>query len=175
MKLKTYHTNKIRFNLSIGFFISIGILLLLLFPFISFGQDPSGAATGTINDVAAATAGKPTLEEVGAQAGKNKISINIVWTLITGFLVMFMQAGFALVETGMCRAKNASHTFAMNFMIYPLGMLGYYVCGFAFMFGGLGTLGTLGGYAGLNNEITWTILGKPFGMLGNVGYFLTGP
>ena len=68
--------------------------------------------------------------------GHNRVAINFMWTLITGFLVMFMQAGFALVETGLCRAKNAGHTMAMNFMIYPMGMLGFYVCGFAFMFGG---------------------------------------
>jgi hypothetical protein len=45
----------------------------------------------------------------------NLFSINFVWVLICGFLVMFMQAGFALVEGGLCRAKNSSHTFAMNF------------------------------------------------------------
>ncbi len=55
--------------------------------------------------------------------------------LVTGFLVMFMQAGFAMVETGMCRAKNAAHTFAMNFMIYPLGCLGFWAYGFAFGWG----------------------------------------
>lgn len=102
--------------------------------------DPTGANTGGAGDVPAkdAKAG-PTLTEVADRVGKNKISINIVWTLITGFLVMFMQAGFALVETGLCRAKNSAHTMSMNFMIYPLGMLGFYVCGFAFMFGGVGT------------------------------------
>ena len=52
------------------------------------------------------------------------ISINFVWALVAGFLVMFMQAGFMLVETGLCRAKNASHTAAMNLMIYPLGGFG---------------------------------------------------
>ena len=36
---------------------------------------------------------------------------------MTGFLVMFMQAGFALVETGFTRAKNAAHTMSMNFMV----------------------------------------------------------
>jgi Amt family ammonium transporter len=62
---------------------------------------------------------------------------------------MFMQAGFALVETGLCRAKNAGHTMAMNFMIYGLGMLGYFICGFAFQFGGVGLVGVpnLGGPA----------------------------
>ena len=101
-------------------------------------------------------------------------ALNIVWTLLTGFLVMFMQAGFALVETGLCRAKNASHTMAMNFMIYPMGMLGFYVCGFAFMFGGLGAIGTMGGYAGLNNEFTVTLFGHPFGLIGLKGFLLKG-
>ena len=52
--------------------------------------DPSGANTGTAADVAAATAGSPTLLEVANQAGHNKVAINVMWTLITGFLVMFM-------------------------------------------------------------------------------------
>ena len=98
MQLRTPGSGKMKFYFSLFAFVTI--VLLLIFPSLSFGQDPSGAATGTINHVTAATAGKPTLEEVGAQAGHNKISINIVWTLITGFLVMFMQAGFALVLAG---------------------------------------------------------------------------
>ena len=98
--------------------------------------DPTGATTGTAADVAAATPGKPTLDEVAAQAGHNKVAINFMWVLITGFIVMFMQFGFAAVEGGFTRAKNASHTFAMNFLIYPLGMIGFFICGFAFMFGG---------------------------------------
>src|SRR5206468_9632454 len=73
--------------------------------------DPGGTKTGTVSDVVAADAKKGlTLADVVNQAGQNRIAINFVWTLITGFLVMFMQAGFALVETGLCRAKNANHT-----------------------------------------------------------------
>jgi Amt family ammonium transporter len=106
--------------------------------------------------------------------GHNRVAINFMWTLITGFLVMFMQAGFALVETGLCRAKNAGHTMSMNFMIYPMGMLGFYICGFAFMFGGMGPISTMGGYAGLNNEFTVNILGKPFGLIGLKGFMLQG-
>lgn len=136
--------------------------------------DPSGTKTGTIADVPTATPGQPTLQEIGDAVGHNRVAINFMWTLITGFLVMFMQAGFAMVEAGLCRAKNAGHTMAMNFMIYPLGMLGFYVCGFAFMFGGLGAIGTLGGYAGLNNEFTISLFGKPFGLIGLKGFFLQG-
>jgi len=65
----------------------------------------------------------------------NLYSINFVWALVAGFLVMFMQAGFMLVETGLCRAKNASHTAAMNLMIYPLGCLAFWAYGFAIGWG----------------------------------------
>lgn len=136
--------------------------------------DPTGATTGTAADVTAANPGKPTLDEVAAQAGHNKVAINFMWVLITGFIVMFMQFGFAAVEGGFTRAKNASHTFAMNFLIYPLGMIGFFICGFAFMFGGVGTLGTLGGYDGLNQEFAVTIAGHSFGLIGLKGFFLNG-
>jgi hypothetical protein len=62
--------------------------------------DPAGTATGGIADVTAKEAGKPTLAELADFAGHNRVSINLMWTLVAGFLVMFMQAGFALVETG---------------------------------------------------------------------------
>ncbi len=154
----------------------LGMLAVgLLLPVLSWAEtDPTGANTGTIADVSAAVAGAPTLAEVAATAGHNKVAINMVWVLITGFLVMFMQAGFAMVETGLTRAKNVAHTMAMNFMVYPLGMLGFYVCGFALMFGGVGPLGTLGGYAGLNQEFTLHLFGKDFGLFGMTGFCLSG-
>jgi Amt family ammonium transporter len=117
---------------------------------------------------------EPLAVKLADNVGHNRVAINFMWTLVTGFLVMFMQAGFALVETGLCRAKNASHTMAMNFMIYPMGMLGFYICGFAFMFGGFGAIGTMGGYAGLNHEITVHLFGHDFGILGWKGFLLKG-
>ncbi len=148
----------------------------LLVPAIASARepDPTGAVTGTAVDVPAATAGSPTLEEVANQVGHDKVSINFVWTLLCGFLVMFMQPGFAMVETGLTRAKNVSHTMGMNFLIYPLGMLGFYVCGFALMFGGFGAMATLGGYDGLANEFTIQLFGKDFGLFGTKGFFLNG-
>ena len=126
------------------------------------------------DDYVKQSAVEPLAVKLADNVGHNRVAVNFMWTLVTGFLVMFMQAGFALVETGLCRAKNSGHTMAMNFMIYPMGMLGFYVCGFAFMFGGLGPLGTLGGYAGLNNEYTVTLFGHPFGLLGLKGFMLQG-
>jgi Amt family ammonium transporter len=76
-----------------------------------------------------------TLSGLYDRIAHNLYSINTVWTLIAGFLVMFMQAGFAMVETGLTRAKNAAHTMAMNFMVYPLGCLAFWVYGFAIGWG----------------------------------------
>ena len=76
-----------------------------------------------------------TIPSLYDRIAHNLFSINMVWVLIAGFLVMFMQAGFAMVEAGLCRAKNAGHTMAMNFMIYPLGCIAFYVYGFAIGWG----------------------------------------
>jgi len=149
-------------------------LVLSVVPLFAGGPDASGTATGTASDVSAAVAGKPTLDELANTVGHNKVAINFVWMLVCGFLVMFMQPGFAMVEAGLTRAKNVAHTMGMNFLIYPLGMLGFYVCGFALMFGGIGVLGTLGGYGGLNHEFTINLFGKPFGLFGLNGFFLQG-
>jgi ammonium transporter, Amt family len=136
--------------------------------------DPNGGNTGAAVDIPAEKAGSPSLGEVATAVGKNRVAINMMWVLITGFLVMFMQAGFAMVETGLTRAKNVAHTMGMNLLIYPLGMLGFYLCGFALMFGGVGALGTLGGYSGLNGEFAVTLFGKHFGLFGTRGFLLTG-
>ena len=136
--------------------------------------DPNGSKTGTIMDVTAAKVGTPTLNEVADQTGHNKVAINMVWLLITGFLVMFMQAGFAMVESGLTRAKNAAHTMSMNMMVYALGMIGFFVMGFAIMFGGVGSLGTLGGFGGLANEFSINLFGHSFGLIGTKGFLLTG-
>jgi ammonium transporter, Amt family len=149
--------------------------------------DPTGANTGGTADVIGASANAPTADDLKKMSaneplaakladviGHNRIAINFVWTLIAGFLVMFMQAGFAMVETGFTQAKNAGHTMAMNFMVYSLGMLGYWICGFALQMGGVGA-GTLsGGTALLSNEFTVHLFGKDFGLFGTTGFLLSG-
>jgi ammonium transporter, Amt family len=116
----------------------------------------------------------PKLEDVAKAVADNGAALNMVWTLVAGFLVMFMQLGFAMVETGFTRAKNAGHTVTMNFMVYAIGMLAYWVIGFAIHMGGVGALGTLGGYDGLNSMFTITIGGHEWGLFGMKGFFLTG-
>ncbi len=149
--------------------------------------DPAGTSTGGAADVVGVTANAPTADDLTNMAateplavkladvvGHNRIAINMVWTLVCGFLVMFMQAGFALAETGFTRAKNAGHTMGMNFMVYAIGMLGYWICGFAIHMGGVGGVATLGGATGLSSEFIIHIFGKDFGLFGTKGFFLSG-
>jgi Amt family ammonium transporter len=143
-------------------------------PAVVSKPDPGGTATGGLADVTAKEAGKPTLIEVAETAGHAKVSINVMWTLITGFLVMFMQAGFALVETGFTRARNVAHTMMMNFMVYAIGMTGYWIIGFALQMGGLGPIATMGGTGVLDGEFAITLFGKEFGLFGTKGFFLAG-
>jgi Amt family ammonium transporter len=96
-----------------------------------------------------------------------------MWTLLAGFMVMFMQAGFALVETGLTRAKNVAHTMAMNFLVYPIGVIGFWAIGFALAFGGVGPLASFGGDATLAREFSLFIGGFEFGVFGLEGFFLT--
>src|SRR5262245_10430446 len=135
--------------------------------------DPDGSLTGTVNDIAIADpkAGL-TIADILNQIGANRIGVNFAWTLLCGFLIMFMQAGFAVVEAGLCRAKNANHTMMMNFMVYGVGMLAYFLIGFPLQMGGAGAVANLGGTPVLNSEFTLHLFGKDFGLFGNTGYLL---
>src|SRR6202022_105798 len=75
-------------------------------------------------------------------------SLNLAWVLIAGFLVMFMQVGFAMVETGFTRAKNAVNTMGMNLMVYPVGVIGFWLVGYALMLGGVREWPSLGAAVG---------------------------
>ncbi|MDX2053709.1 MAG: ammonium transporter [Polyangiaceae bacterium] len=121
----------------------------------------------------------PQLTDIAKQLAELKTSVgdlatasNIVWTLVCGFLVMFMQAGFALVETGLCRKKNAAHVMAMNFLVYAIGIIGFWAIGVGLQMGGVGAMATFGGDATLNNELTIEVAGKTLGILGWSGFFL---
>jgi Amt family ammonium transporter len=137
--------------------------------------DPGGTITGTINDVPVSDSkAGVTIGDLANLAGQNKIAINFVWTLICGFLVMFMQAGFAMVESGLTRVKNANHTYMMNFFVYGCGLLAYWLIGFAIQMGGSAGNTNLGGLAPLSGEHTIALFGKTWGLFGGVGMFLAG-
>jgi len=136
--------------------------------------DKDGSKTGTqvSNLVTAdkqATQDTPTPQEVATGTEKNRVAINITWLMLGGILVLFMQAGFALVETGFTRAKNAAHTMMMNMVIFALGVVGWFICGYALMFGATDVHGILGLTAlGTPVQISgWNIIAKS-------GFFLSG-
>jgi ammonium transporter, Amt family len=164
-------------------------------PKTSLWPDPTGANSGVWATPAGDGKGdipdKLSIQDVYDRVVHNLFGINFVWALIAGFLVMFMQAGFMLVETGLCRAKNSSHTAAMNFMIYPLGGFAFWVYGFALGWGNwwngpvppgwyasLGPgLSMLNGGWGLGAAVD--AAGKAtgaftYGIIGTTGWFLTG-
>ena len=89
-------------------------------------------------------AGDPT-GDVTLKAN-SQAPLDYVWVLICAFLVMFMQPGFAMLEAGFCRAKNATNLMAKNLMDYVMGSLAFFLVGYAIMMGGdwHGLFGTKG-------------------------------
>jgi len=75
-----------------------------------------------------------------------KVAADTAWTLLTGFLVFFMNAGFGLVEAGLCRQKNATMILSKNFVVFTISTLGFYFVGFGLMFSDGGLLGSTGGW-----------------------------
>lgn len=155
--------NKIRlFRWVFPFF---AIALLVMIPQAAFAQSATPPIENQVADIS--------------------VSINVLWLMLAGFLVFFMQAGFALVETGFTRAKNVAHTMLMNMMVFCIGAIGYWLTGFAFQFGGVNftypDLHGLGAWA--FSPVTlgdWSgLLDKPLliggqGVLGLTGFGLAG-
>lgn len=95
----------------------VGLLaiVLLAIPGTAFAAgDPTGSATLAADPAAPTT---------------------FIWMLVAGFLVFFMQAGFAMVEAGFCRAKNANNLMMKNLLDMAMGALAYFAIGWAFMYG----------------------------------------
>ncbi len=92
----------------------------------------SGAALAAFAVVATAADSGTSVE---AAKQELQLNLNIVWTCVAAFLVFFMQAGFALVETGFTRAKNAVNILMKNLMDFSIGSLVFFLVGFGLMFG----------------------------------------
>jgi len=86
------------------------------------------------------------LKVIKEKADNNENALNIVWTLIAAFLVYFMQAGFAMVESGFTRAKNAVNIMMKNMMDFCMGSIAFFAVGYGLMFGAdkMGLFGSSG-------------------------------
>jgi len=127
------------------------------------------------DDFQAQAAKEPLAMKLADSVGHTRIGTNVAWTLNTGYLVLFMQAGFALLTCGLVRKKNAAHLMMLNFAAYVFAFLAYYAIGYAFQFGAVAinnAPSNIGGTPTLNQFL----LGSgQWGFLGGKGFFLAGP
>jgi len=152
----------------------VAMSMLTLIALIAVGiwthpGDASGLRTGGLGDYFAGTGARSVsvsqvgVNQLAAEAGHARVAINFSWVLMTGFLVLFMQAGFALLTTGLTRAKNAGHMMMLNFSAFVIALVPYYLFGFAFHFGGVAPVANLGGTGALNglapNLSNWGLIG----------------
>ncbi|HEV7772989.1 MAG TPA: ammonium transporter [Conexibacter sp.] len=85
-----------------------------------------------------------TFDAAGAGQLKDSVGINSMWVIVAGLVVMFMQAGFAFLEIGFSRGKNAGTVVAKVLMNFSIAGLAYWACGFAFAFGTGDIIGHVG-------------------------------
>lgn len=174
MELRPIDGNYLRRRLMRAAVISV-VLMVAVFGAATLARagDPTGADTGNRTDVKVEQGQNPAeqMDTVLDEVGHNKIAINFVWLFLGGILVFFMQAGFALLETGFCQKKNALHVMMTNFMIFGIAVIGFYFIGYALMFGGLGPLSNFGGGPILTRELS---VGG-WGFAGWKGFALSGP
>jgi len=121
-------------------------------------------------------AGDPAISEAGKASATTVdvgVAVNLLWIVLGAVLVIFMQAGFALVETGFCRAKHAAHVVSTNFAVFGLGFVAFFLVGFPLMFSNF----SYPGYFGLDKALSpdrligfgdWTFL------WGRTGWGLSG-
>lgn len=100
--------------------VAVILLVICLVPVLVEAADPEGKATYGSEDTVAGV----------------KIAVNFSWTLLSGFLVFFMQAGFALLGAGLIRSKNTLNYLTKSYMDFSAGAIAYWAFGFALMFGG---------------------------------------
>jgi len=109
-------------------YVVLGTVLAL--PALALAEEPAAA---------------PTLADALGKIDSAALIANTVWTLIAGMLVFFMNAGFAMLETGLCRRKNAVNILAKNFIVFAISSIAFWMIGFALMFGdGNGFIGMTG-------------------------------
>jgi len=127
----------------------LAILLTLMFNGTAFAQAPSE----------------------GPSPADLKVMLDTLWVMMTAFLVFWMNAGFGCVESGLCRAKNATNILAKNFIVFAFSAIAYWIIGFGIMFAegnsflGMGGLllsgadnspATGDAYQGIFTSLNWT-------------------
>lgn len=150
--------------------ISILLLIFMLLPVsLVLAEEPKAPASAGQEAVAPAAAPAPAAP--AAPAWDAKIAADTVWVLVTAFLVFFMNLGFAMVESGLCRSKNAVNILSKNVVVFCVTVVFFWFVGFGIMFGnGSPYFGTTGwmlsgadnspatgdAYKGIFASLNWT-------------------
>jgi ammonium transporter, Amt family len=136
-------------------------------------QGPAASGITVASAQSAATAPAPVFTQEMADAiAHQRVDMDTVWTMIAAFLVFFMNLGFALVESGFCRAKNTVNILFKNFVVFAVSSIAFLVLGFGLMFGdGTALFGLKGlffasgadnspaianAYQGVYHSLSWT-------------------
>ncbi|WP_435015549.1 ammonium transporter [Tundrisphaera sp. TA3] len=134
------------------------------------GQEASPTAPG--RSIATAES-RPGAMPAANQLDAIKATLGMVRTLIVGFLALAIQAGFILVAVGLTRAKNASHTSGQILLGFAIGVIGFWACGFALMFGGAGHIVASVGDDVLGRMASIHLGEREIGLFGYEGFFLS--
>src|SRR3989344_100765 len=110
-------------------------------------------------------------QEMADALANSKVMADTLWVLVTAMLVFFMNTGFAMLETGLARAKNAVNILSKNFVVFAISSVAFWIIGWGLMFGdGNGFFGAQGlfflhgadnspaagdAYAGVYSSIKW--------------------
>lgn len=128
---------------------------------------PAGGAWSLLMPVSVFAQG---LEDVEASLGDLQVAADTIWVIVTGVLVFFMNLGFGMLESGLCRSKNTANILAKNFIVFSIATISFWLVGWGLMFGdGNGFMGLKGlfmlggadnsplidGYQGVYSAISW--------------------
>ena len=105
------------------------------------------------------------IEEINENVGTLQGYLNAIWILVAAILVIFMNAGFGMLETGLCRQKNAVNILSKNLIVFALATLAFWAIGFSLMFGqGSAFVGGGGWFLGSNDPGTYGLDPFPAGL-----------
>jgi Amt family ammonium transporter len=144
--------------------IVLVFVLSLCFAAVSFATEDVDQITEAIGGVVE-NVDEDTGEFLGYSAGgldEIKGVMDTIWILIAAALVFFMQAGFAMVETGFTRSKNAGNIIMKNLMDFAIGSLMFWVIGYSIMYGSAGKFIGWGGFGFYDNDYTALIFQTVF-------------
>ena len=145
-------------RLSLWWLMSLSVIVVMSVGSFAKAQEDTGVEIVSSSSEAAES------EEEGGEKEEEAVSaaladVDTLWTCLAAFLVFFMQAGFAMVETGFTRAKNACNIMMKNLMDLSIGSIAFWMVGFGLMFGASsGWIGTTNFFYNGESGFDWAFL-----------------